>query len=328
MPGYKPHVRSWRVRLGLLLLLGIVALNAVAAMQARAMTHFVAAGERTPLPETLSATDKAWIALAGVTIPKPHNRSTPRDAGLDYETHYIALGEAEQLEAWFVPGDGRRGIVLLFHAYAVSKETLLAPAVAFHKLGYAALLVDFRGYGGSSGDDTTLGLREGEDVAAAVVYAQQRWPERPLILYGMSMGSVAILRAIAHWEVQPAAIILESPFDRLLSTVRQRFYALGWPAFPGAELVVFWGGAQQGFNGFAHDPVEDAAAATCPALLMHGARDPRVTVAQTAAIFDQLRGPKQLAEFPAAGHELLITDAADLWNQQVIAFLHTIEPHL
>ncbi|MBE9078296.1 hypothetical protein IQ241_13505 [Romeria aff. gracilis LEGE 07310] len=52
------------------------------------------------------------------------------------------------------------------------------------------------------------------------------------------MGAVAVMRAISLHDIQPDAAILESPFDRLLSTVCHRFEAMGIPSFPGAELIV------------------------------------------------------------------------------------------
>ena len=47
-----------------------------------------------------------------------------------------------------------------FPGYATPKESLLGAASAFHGWGYTAVLVDFRGVGGSSRSDTTLGVRE------------------------------------------------------------------------------------------------------------------------------------------------------------------------
>lgn len=285
------------------------------------MTHFVPAGQRTPPPEALSFVDKVVVVVGGVAIPRPENHATPQAVGLAYDVHHIALAADEQLEAWYISTPQPRGIVLMFPGYAASKDMLLAPAAILHNLGYDALLVDFRGVGGSSGNDTSIGVREGVDVARAVAYAQQQWPHRPIILYGISMGSAAILRSIAHEGVQPSAIILESPFDRLLSTVQNRFHTMGVPAFPAAEAVVLWGGVQHGMNGFAHNPATYAASVTCPTLLLHGENDPRVTAAQANAIFDNLGGPKQVVPVAGAGHELLIAADPQAWKQEVADFL-------
>jgi len=276
------------------------------------------------------------VVITGVRVPRPENVRTPEAVGLTYETHTISLPKGEFLEAWFSPVNqstalsspvaASRGVVLMFAPYGGSKQSLLASGQIFHELGYDVLWVDFRGAGGSTGSDTTLGVREGEDVAYAVWYVEQTWAGKPVVLFGGSLGAVAVMRAIAHENISPAAVILESPFDRLLNTVRHRFSASGLPAFPGAEALLFWGGMQKGINGFSHNPVEYAEMMTMPVLLMHGEADTRVTNADAEAIFSQLPGPKSLVFFPTVGHGAFASEHPQQWTHQVKTFLLGIEP--
>ncbi len=303
------------------LLLLLVIPNVLAYRHARAMLHFTPGGMRTKRPEALSLGEKVGVLLNGVTIPRPENEVTPDRTGLPFEVHRFPSGEDVELETWYVPRDRPRGLVILFHGYASCKALLIPEAHAFRELGYATLLVDFRGSGGSSGSDTSVGVYEADDVAAACDYARSRWPDQPLILYGQSMGSAAILRAVAVRGVTASALILECPFDRLLSTVANRFTALGVPAFPGAELLVFWGGVQQHFNGFGHNPAEYARSVSLPTLLLHGARDPRVTEEQADAVFAHLAGPKQLEVFSDVGHEDYLARNPERWTALVARFL-------
>jgi alpha-beta hydrolase superfamily lysophospholipase len=312
---------AWRRLIAGVVLSGIVACNGIAWMQARAMTHFSSGGQRTPAIEALSLPEKAWTVLTGVNVPRPQNSHTPQAVRLPYEVRTISFPGGDTLESWYIPVKQPRATVLMFPAYAESKETLLAQAVAFHEMGYDSLMVDFRGVGGSSGQDTTLGVREAKDVGRAFGYVRQTWPGRATILYGVSMGSAAVLRSIATEGVKPDAIIIESPFNRLLDTVRNRFDAMGLPSFPGAELVVFWGGVQQGFDGFAHNPVDYAQSVSCLVLLMNGDHDPRVTPTQATAIYEKLGGHKEFVSFPGAGHESLIAAAPQVWKERVSRFL-------
>ena len=194
-----------------LTLVGGILVNAVAYMQARAMTHFVPDG--IPVSAVMLAEaslfDKAAMVITGVRVPRPQNVQTPTDHYLPYETHRIDLVDGNYLEGWFVPHPASRGVVIMFSGYAGVKDGLLTPAAHVHQMGYNNLLIDFRGSGGSSGNDTTLGMREADDVAAAFAYAQQQWPGQPIILYGVSMGSAAILRAVALHELNPDALIVE-----------------------------------------------------------------------------------------------------------------------
>jgi pimeloyl-ACP methyl ester carboxylesterase len=189
----------------------------MAWMHARAMTHFVVAGDRTAKPEALSFPQKVWTLVTGVNIPKPRNVSSPTDYGLIYETHVIRELNDVFLKAWYLPNREKRALVIMFHGYAACKSDLLVPAAQFHSMGCEVLLVDFHGSGGSSGNDTSVGFFEGKDVAQSINYARTQWPNRRIILYGVSMGSAAILRAIAFEGAAPDAAIIESPFDSLIT---------------------------------------------------------------------------------------------------------------
>jgi uncharacterized protein len=311
--------RRLTVVIGLTILL--LAVNFVAFNHAWAMTHFSDSGSRTATPESLTLAEKLWICIVGVNIPRPTNQVDPRSVGINFETRRFGGEHADELEAWYVPKADAKGLVLLCHGYSASKASLLREANAFHDLGYAALLLDFHGSGGSRGSDTTIGVREAEDVVCAVEYARKNWAPRELILYGQSMGSAAILRAAARHDLEPTAIIVECPFDRLISTAGNRFAAMGLPAFPSAQLLVFWGGVQNGFNGFRHNPAEYAEQVRCPVLLLHGSKDPRVTVEQVRSIFQNLAGEKQFVLFDGVGHESYVGAAPDRWRQAVATFL-------
>jgi alpha-beta hydrolase superfamily lysophospholipase len=298
----------------------LILFNVVAYNHAYAMTHFRDGGARTGNPETLCFAEKTRALILGVSIPRPANRVTPDSVGLPFRTE-LFQGTDGKLEAWRIEHPRSKSTVLLVHGYANCKASLLQEAKAFHELGYEAVLLDLRGSGGSDGNETTVGIREADDVGAAARALQEASPLRSLIVYGQSMGSAAILRAIAESKIQPRAVIVECPFDRLLSTVESRFVAMGVPSFPSARLLVFWGGVQHGFNGFEHNPVDYARSVRCPVLLMHGAHDPRVTQEQAQAIYDNLAGAKRFELFPDAGHQPCLSANPKLWRQTVAEFL-------
>ena len=247
--------------------------------------------------------------------------------GLEYVSQRITINKNQWLETWFIPAQNSRakGTVLLFHGNGSTKANqLLAPTKVFHRLGYNTLLIDFRGVGGSSGNTTTLGSREAKDVALALNYAQSSNFQAPFVFYGISMGSVAILRAIAREKVSPDAIILELPFARLLDAVRSRLKVTPIPTFPIAEMLVFWGSIQHRFNGFSHNSVTYAHKVQCPTLLLHGKLDKWTTVEEIKQIFQNIQGSKKLVIFPNTGHSLLVKVDQEYWQQNVNQFLQKI----
>src|SRR5262249_43549763 len=159
------------------------------------------------------------------------------------------------------------------------------------------------------------GYREAEEVASAAEYCARRWPGQRLVLFGQSMGAAAVLRAVGVLGVEADAAILECPFDRMSSAARMRFAALGVPSFPCTELLLFWGGAQHGFNGFRHNPVDYARGVSCPVLLLHGAADPRVRPEHVEEIARNLAGPAQLVLFEGVGHESYVAREPSRWQR-------------
>lgn len=316
-----PLTGRWRLVRRLLaasLCAAFLALNLVAFLHAGAMTRFESSGARTLPPENLSPLQKAATLITGVTIPRPDSGGTPAQLGLPFETRTFAGSRGRRLEAWYLPAAAApQPLVLLFHGYAAGKADLLPTAARLYRLGCSVLLVDFYGSGGSTGSGTTIGYREGEDAAAAFRYAREQWPGRPIVLYGLSMGGAAVLRAVAVEGASPAALVVESTFDTLLNTVRSRFRAMGLPPSPLAGLLVFWGGLRGGFNAFAHNPADYAALAHCPALVLHGADDQRVLPHEARRIYDALAGPKRLSEYPGAGHQPLSGADENRWREDM-----------
>ncbi len=322
-PAPRRRARPRRWQRALLIACGAIVLlaNLVAWLQARSMTRFDASGARTVEPGSLTTGQKLAVLIRGVSIPRPMNRRTPADLGLEFTTYTIPSVNGRSLEVWRIPVAAPRGTAILVHGYAASKDQLLTAAATLHDLGFETVLVDFPGSGGSSGDRTSLGWYEADDVASVVAGERRLHPERRIVLVGGSMGAVAILRAAAERGVTADALILENPFDRLADAIGARFDAMGLPASPGTELLLFWGSVELGFNAFSHNPVTYARSVRVPTLMFEGERDDRSTPAQARAVFDRISAPKELVMVPRAGHGPLSRMAPQLWRERARSFL-------
>ena len=139
------------------------------------------------------------------------------------------------------------------------------------------------------------------------------------------MGAVAILRAIYKYDLRPSGIIIECPFGTLYRTTAARFKSMGVPSFPMAGLLVFWGGVQNGFNGFSHDPEKYAKAVECPTLLLYGEKDKKVSMKEIQTIFNNISGEKTLRTYPGAGHENYLIKYKNEWITDVSSFLQSAD---
>ncbi len=289
-------------------------INAIAFMHAWKFTHFSDAAQ-TRTTQDLSTPQKITILVTGVNNPRPALKSKPV---IPYET--LRIRSNVLLEAWLMETTNSKGTVLIFHGYGGEKSSMLDKADIFIDLGYHVVLVDFMGSGGSEGNRTTIGYEEAREVRD-VYRHMQGLGHHNIVLFGTSMGAVAIMKAISDYKITPSSVIIECPFGSLYETVAARFRNQNIPAFPMAGLLVFWGGVQNGFNGFTHNPRKWAERIHSPVLLMYGERDDRVTRKEIDEIYQRLPSKKMLRTYPQAGHENYLLKHRPEWTRDVQEFL-------
>lgn len=293
-------------------------MNIVALFHSYKFTHFSSGSEKTQKPEQLSFAEKLKTLFTGVSNPKPINKLYPEGT---YET--IELQGNKKIEGWYISNtsaDSIKGAVILFHGYAADKSTMLDKAAIFDSLQYNTLLIDFMGSGGSEGNTTTIGYKEAEQVKSAYDYLKNKGIDH-IYLFGTSMGAVAIMKAIDDYQLDPKGIIIECPFGTMYQTVAARFRNMNVPSFPMAGLLVFWGGAQNGFWAFGHNPTAYAKHISCPTLLLYGERDKNVSRQETDDIYNNLAGKKTLKTYEKAGHENYLIGYKKEWTADVTQFL-------
>lgn len=297
-------------------LVAFMLMNTLAFFHAYQFTHFDDPEQpKTPQPEKLTLAQKISILFFGASMPKPKNKALPAVA---YET--VKLKSNKLIEGWLISAANPKGTVVLFHGYGGEKSSLLDKAAIFGSLGYSTLLVDFMGSGGSEGNQTTIGFLEAQQVKTSTEFLMQRG-ERNIILCGTSLGATAIMKALDDHKLPVSAIIIECPFSSMYKTIENRFMSLGVPTMPLAHLLMFWGGVQNNFNAYSHNPVEYARSIDCPTLLLYGEKDDKVIPEETQAIFKNLAGPKALVTFPEAGHESYLIRYRQEWTTAVASFL-------
>ena len=313
--------RQFLKRILRVILFIFILMNVIAIFHGYKFTHFdTTVGQRVN-PDKLSTLQKAKMLFFGTSLPRPKNTGVPKQP---YET--VTIKSNVKLEAWYIKAANPKGTVLLFHGYQGNKSNLIKASDEFLKMGYNTLLVDFMGSGGSEGNSTTIGAIEGVEVKDCFEYIRQKG-EQNIILYGSSMGSAALMKAIDEYRIAPNAIIIGCPFGTMYKTVAARFDIMGVPSFPMAGLLMFWGGVENGFRAFNHNPEEYAKSVTCPTLLLWGEKDNRVSRGEIDAIYANLAGPKTLKTFPQTGHGAYLDTDHDAWVAEVQQFLETINKH-
>lgn len=196
--------------------------------------------------------------------------------------------------------------VLHFHGngeVADDWRELLPPI--FGDAGFSTVLVEYRGYGGSSGAPRLCGmLSDGEDVLRALP-----GPVGRVVAFGRSIGSLYAVELAARAPL--AGLVLDSGIhdltERLLVRLAPR--DLGTDAAGLRQEVERW--FDQGAKLGRH---------AGPTLVLHAEDDDMVGIAHARANAAAARA-SQLRAFPRGGHNGLFAYNAHAYAQGVVAFL-------
>ena len=295
-------------------------MNIVAFFHAYRFTHFTDDNsKKTKSPQELSSFEKVKTLFFGVNNPKPKNTKFPTQK---YKT--LKLHSNKEIECWLIKTEKSKGTVILFHGYGGEKSSMISKSDEFLKLGFSTMLVDFMGSGNSQGNQTTIGFSEAEEVKTAFDYLRKTG-EKNIYLFGTSMGAVAIMKCINDTQIKPKGIIIECPFGSMYTTVCARFKKMNAPAFPMAGILLFWGGVQNGFWGFDHNPTEYAKNINSPTLLLYGEKDKSVSRKEIDEIYSNLKGQKERIIYKNTGHENYLIKNKIQWTRNVSDFLMLIK---
>lgn len=149
--------------------------------------------------------------------------ATPSDAGMPYETVRLDTEDGETLHGWWIsapdvsretsPGDPAEHTLLFFHGNAGNISGRMESVQQFHWLGLNVLIVDYRGYGQSTGAPSEEGIyRDAEACWRYLMETKDLAPQR-IIVFGRSMGGGAATWLAAR--EQPGGVILESVFTNV-----------------------------------------------------------------------------------------------------------------
>ncbi len=170
---------------------------------------------------------------------------TPDDYGLNYRQFRLELaGENVELDGWqFDPANDKLPVLLVCHGNAGNISHRLEWLVPLLKLGWGAVLFDYRGYGLSSGKPSEQGLYR--DSGAVYDYLTGKLkvaPER-IVLFGRSLGGAPAAWLAARKPV--GRLILEGTFTSAAAISRMLFGFLPlhyagryrWPVAENLRLV-------------------------------------------------------------------------------------------
>lgn len=230
------------------------------------------------------------------------------------------------LRGWLIGDAGDRPTVLVVHGLNSNRagDNALALAGRLHGLGYAVLLFELRGHGGSDGDQVAAGYLERWDVLGAYDFLVDRGvpPERIGIL-GNSMGGATALLAAAE-EPAIGALVVDSAFADLRDMIAQE--TARTTVFPEWVVPLFIPGmglassVLYGIDIGAVVPERAAATLDYLILVVHGDADTRIPAEQGVRIHAAAPANSELWLVPGSDHVDAFLDHPDEYVERLDAY--------
>ncbi len=222
--------------------------------------------------------------------------ASPAAFGLTSEELTLTSSDGAVLRGWRIRGGGKRAL-LFFQGNAGNVSDRLDRArILNRRFGFDVFLVDYRGYGRSTGSPDEDGLyRDARAVYAAAL--ERGFPPERVVLFGESLGSAVAIDLAS--EKPCGALVLETPFSSILAMARVHY-----PFVP--RFLV-----RSRF-----DNAAKIGAIPAPKLFLVAERDEIAPATQGRELYERAPQPKTLFVIPGAGHnDTYVTGGEAYWRE-------------
>ena len=174
-----------------------------------------------------------------------------------------------------------KGVIIYYHGNRAGLERWSKITEYFAKKNYDVFVMDYRGYGKSTGELTEEILYQ--DAQMVYDFVKNSYKEQDIIIYGRSLGS-GIATKIAS-ENHPRKVILETPYFSIIDV------ANSWlPILP--EFI---------FN-YKMKSGDYVKKINCALTIFHGGQDRVVPLSSAKKLFEAANSPKELIIIETANH--------------------------
>ncbi|MBI4032899.1 MAG: alpha/beta fold hydrolase [Candidatus Blackburnbacteria bacterium] len=258
-----------------------------------------------------------WVATHP---PKYITNLTPKDLGWKFEDITLTTSDGVKLAAWFVPaGKSSDKVIVLLHGYPADKANLLGWAEFLHQ-DFNLFFLDFRYFGSSEGNITTIGLQEQKDLEAAIGYLQEKGVDK-IGAMGFSLGgAVAIIVGAKDGGI--GAIVSDSAYASLSDMSKVYYKNLWILEYPLSALTALWSKIFLGATPSKISPEKAARSLGIPILLIHSRKDQIIPFENALKIEEALK-QNQEAQFlflEKGTHGALPSQVLEEYEKTVLEF--------
>ncbi|MEM1354225.1 MAG: alpha/beta fold hydrolase [Planctomycetota bacterium] len=195
----------------------------------------------------------------------------PTDLDLDGEEVIFNLPGGHTSPGWIIRGEKPDGpTVMVLHGHRDSRYGALYRAKTLAPYAGQVVVFDWPAHGECTAKWMTCGQREPADVLAVLDGLPQALSDKPVVLFGYSLGGQIALKTAGRYP-RFAGVIADGPYRYWSSPIRMRAQRLGYPVLPFMPLVALVLRLIGSLRGF--DRATWAAKIEVPVLVLHGTAD-------------------------------------------------------
>ena len=242
-----------------------------------------------------------------------------------YEEVYIDSFDGLKLYGRIYNGDPGRPVEIQFHGWRSNAVRDFAGGSAIGREAHnTVILVDERGINNSGGNMLTFGILERKDVLSWVQYANQRWNNPRIFLYGVSMGAATVLMAMdQNLPSNVTGIIADSPYTSPKAIICKVVQDMHLPVTAAWFLLLQASRLFGHFNINESDAAESVRKSDIPILLIHGNQDRFVPYEMSEEIKKAAGEKCTLEIFPGAPHGVSFLFDEERYRKVVNTFIDT-----
>lgn len=239
---------------------------------------------------------------------------------LQPEDVYFQSNDGVRLHGWYFKSPSRqpaRCVILQFHGNAQNLSTHFFSLYSAPQKGYDYFIFDYHGYGQSEGTPSPEATVA--DGHAALRWLKARHPDRPIVVFGQSLGGAVALRTVLDLknEIPVKLVVVDSTFSSYRSVARSVLAHnwFTWPLQPLGWLLM----------SDAQAPAKDLhKLSPTPLIVIHGDRDPTVDFTHGERIFELAKEPKEFWRIPGGLHTNFMWTDGGIYAHR---FYETLDRH-
>jgi dipeptidyl aminopeptidase/acylaminoacyl peptidase len=246
---------------------------------------------------------------------------TPWEFQVNYEEVDLVTADGITFGAWFFRQSGSPQVIVISPGHKGRRESLLGIAVALWRKGFNVLVYSYRGMPGSDRAMVTMGVREVQELEAAIAFARRRVRDARIGLLGYSMGAVVSLLGAAG-DPSVEALVLDSPFSDARKVVGEniRRYTL-LPGRPFVAAAGLWLWLRHGVRLSEASPISVLSGLESrPVFFIHGGADAVTSVQHSRQLHDAYKGPREIWIVQGAPHTGAYFADRQLYVERVAGF--------